>query len=255
MMGKKLRYLWRNRKGYCPVCSGRTLFLLTDRDELIRNHAVCIRCRSASRHRHLALCILEAFADMGIRKLSDFRSRPDLDVYNASANGPIPKALGGGNVVLAEYFDDVAAGSLKDGIQCQNLEALTFKDGRFDLVISEDVFEHLKDYRRGFAEVFRVLKPGGYHIFTIPFYFDRRTRELFDLVDGAPVLRQPIEYHGDPLRGNIPCYTHFGYDLLDFLREAGYQAKVRLSSYKEENHFGTFDCYTVVTRKNGSPYA
>lgn len=232
------------------MCSCRSIFLLTEGDELIRNHAICVRCRSASRHRHLALCVLDAFGDRGIRKLTDFSAGKELAVYNASANGPIAEALGaGGRVMLAEYFDDVKPGAFKEGVQCQNLEALTFGDGDFDLVISEDVFEHLKDYRRGFSEVHRVLKPGGYHIFSIPFYFDRRTRDLFDLVDGAPVLRSPIEYHGDPLRGNIPCYTHFGYDLLDVLRGMGFEARIEMSSFQQEAKYGTFDCYTVVTRK------
>ena len=36
---------------------------------------------------------------------------------------------------------------------------------------------------------------------------------MFDRVGGEIVLREPIEYHGDPLRGRIACYTRFGIDL------------------------------------------
>lgn len=249
-MIRRIRYVRRSRSGFCPICSKFSLFLLTDRDVLVRNHALCIRCRSVSRHRHLAYCILEAFKGKGIRKLSDFRANPSLTVYNASASGPVVKAIGtGGNIVFSEYFDGVPPGARKDGVLCQDLERLTFQDDAFDLVISEDVFEHLKDYRTGFREVFRVLRPGGYHVFTIPFYFDRRTRELFDLVNGLTVLREPIEYHGDPLRGNIPTFNHFGYDLLDFLSHSGFETRIEMSGFDLERRYGTFDCYTFVTRK------
>ncbi len=43
------------------------------------------------------------------------------------------------------------------------IERLTFPDATFDVVISRLVIHHLPDElkRKGFAEIFRVLKPGG----------------------------------------------------------------------------------------------
>jgi demethylmenaquinone methyltransferase/2-methoxy-6-polyprenyl-1,4-benzoquinol methylase/phosphoethanolamine N-methyltransferase len=45
------------------------------------------------------------------------------------------------------------------------IEQLAFPDATFDVVISRLVIHHLPDElkRRGFAEAFRVLKPGGRH--------------------------------------------------------------------------------------------
>jgi SAM-dependent methyltransferase len=246
-----LRYLWRNKLGHCPVCGKATVFLLTQKPELIRNHAVCIRCRSNSRNRQLALCILDAFQGRGIGGLSDFAAHSDIRILNTSTTTPIAKALGtGSNIHCSEFLDGIAPGARNSaGILNQDLTQLTFPDMSLDLVLTEDVFEHVPDIKLGFREVFRVLKKGGLHIFTIPFYFDRPTRELFQWRDGRPILEEPIEYHGDPVRGEIPCFTHIGYDVIAYLRELGFAVRIERTSFAEQERYGTFDCYTFVTTK------
>ena len=37
-----------------------------------------------------------------------------------------------------------------------------FRDGMFDLAVSNAVFEHVKEIEKSFQEIFRVLKPGGH---------------------------------------------------------------------------------------------
>ncbi len=216
----------------------------------MRNDGVCVRCGSISRHRHLAQCVLEEFRERGIAGLSDFGGRDDIFVFNASSRSPIARRLGTSkNIVNSEYFDDCTPGELKNGIVCQDLEQLTFRDDSVDLVITEDVFEHVRDWRKGFSEVFRVLKKNGLHVFSIPFYFDRKTKELFTLKNGRYELLEPVEYHGDPVRGSIPAYQHFGYDLFDFLWARGFAANVRISQYADNRAIATDNSYTFVTKK------
>jgi SAM-dependent methyltransferase len=50
------------------------------------------------------------------------------------------------------------------------ITALPFANGRFDLVAAFDVVEHVEDDRRVFAELTRVLKPGGRLIFSVPLH-------------------------------------------------------------------------------------
>lgn len=38
---------------------------------------------------------------------------------------------------------------------------LPFEDASFELILSDEVFEHVKDYPTAFREILRVLKPGG----------------------------------------------------------------------------------------------
>jgi hypothetical protein len=97
-----------------------------------------------------------------------------------------------------------------------------------------------------------VLKPGGLHVFSIPFYFDRKTEDLFIVQDKRPVLKEPIEYHGDPIRGRIPCFVHFGSDLLDLQRDLGFDAKVAIAQQADIRRYGVFDCYTLIARKRGT---
>ncbi len=244
------KYIFNTHRGLCTLCGKSTFFVLIDTKETVRNHALCVRCGSISRHRHLALWIVNTFRSRGIKSLADFVSHPELTVFNTSAKGAIHRALGSGpNITFSEYFDGVAPGDYKDGILNQDLQSLTFADASFDLVISEDVFEHVPDYRKGFAEVRRVLKRGGAHIFTIPYLSNRKTRDLFKWVDGKPVLFEPIEYHGDPLRGQIPCFTHFGYDIMGILEDLGFEARLEWSWYADQCCHGTFDCYTFIAVK------
>jgi SAM-dependent methyltransferase len=245
------KYLFRNRWGHCTVCGHTSLFLLTDTLEKIRNHAVCVRCGSVSRHRHVAKCIVEYFRDRGITGLDDFGSHPEITVFNSISSGPIVAKMGNhDNIICSEYFDDVLSGDHKNGVLCENFENLSFGNDSFDLVISEDVFEHLKDYKKGFREVYRVLRPGGVHIFSIPFYFDRKTENLFLFENGNETPVGPVEYHGDPLRGHIPAYTRFGHDLFDTLAGFGYGVRLDIAPYEDELHNATFNCFTFLTTKN-----
>lgn len=49
-----------------------------------------------------------------------------------------------------------------------DMEGLPFTDEYFDLIISQDVFEHLKNPYKVFGEFSRILKPGGHIVFLTP---------------------------------------------------------------------------------------
>jgi SAM-dependent methyltransferase len=48
---------------------------------------------------------------------------------------------------------------------------LPFPDGSFDVILANNVIEHLHDPVAGVAEMRRVLKPGGQLLYTIPFLY------------------------------------------------------------------------------------
>jgi len=75
------------------------------------------------------------------------------------------------------------------------LECQTFPDARFDLVITQDVLEHLFDPKAAFREIARTLRPGGAQIFTVPLVQGRTkasTRRATQTPSGA------IEHSADP---------------------------------------------------------
>ncbi len=55
------------------------------------------------------------------------------------------------------------------------ITALPFADAQFDLVAAFDVIEHVEEDRRVFAELTRVLKPGGRLVFSVPLHPGRWT--------------------------------------------------------------------------------
>lgn len=106
----------------------------------------------------------------------------------------------------------------------EDVTALRFAEASLDVVATLDVLEHVPDHRAALAEFARVLGPGGVLLITVPFYWDRpqntviahrSERGVVDFI-GEP------EYHGDPVSGGVPCFHHFGWALLDDLRDAGF---------------------------------
>src|SRR5258708_26799748 len=111
---------------------------------------------------------------------------------------------------------------IRERVYCQDVEDMTFPDDTFDYVITEEVFEHIRNHIKGFQEIYRVLKPGGYHIFTIPFNLDKSTIVRVDTSTNKDIHLLPPEYHGDTARGKILAYRTFGYDLFDTLTSLGF---------------------------------
>jgi len=105
---------------------------------------------------------------------------------------------------------------------CEDLQDLSFPDGMFDLVITQDVLEHVDNPEKAFSEIFRVLKPGGYHIFTIPYHENKPTLRRIIVENGEKICRYPQIYHGDPLREKgALVFTDFGSDMDIMIKNQG----------------------------------
>jgi len=206
---------------HCYIC-GAQIPHCADKEISVRE-IQCLECGSPKRSRDLAQIVLHQFAGEGTWSLKDSLSYfEEITIYEAQAHGPVHDLLSLlPNYYCSEFFDDVEPGRMDDrGIRCENLEELTFEDDFFDLVITQDVFEHVKNPFKGFFELHRVLKPSGRHIFTVPVHEGRKTRQRDP---GLPV------YHGDPLReeGSY-VYTDFGMDLPELLGSMGISTRIAL---------------------------
>lgn len=237
-----------HKLGKCNVCGKVSFFICLD-VEMARNNMYCMFCHSSSRKRHVAKIILNEVIK-NTPSISCIPQNQSLKIYSTDTNDAFYKVLRDYELYTSSSFlPNIKPGSqIKERVFCQNLENLSFDNETFDIVITEDVFEHVRDYKRGFSEVNRVLKIGGYHIFTIPCYFDRPTLVRVDTSTHEDIYLLPPEYHGDKIRGKILAYRTFGIDLFHFLQSVGFDTRVDFSSYSDQK-LGIFNSYVFITKK------
>ena len=131
-------------------------------------------------------------------------------------------------VTASEYFPGHPFGQDANGVMNQDVQQLTFADGSFDLVTSNQVFEHVPDDLRGFRECLRVLRPGGAMIMSVPLRDIPRTIARARL-DGAGEIHfegEP-EYHDSRLGGPLsaPVFWHHSlHDVAERVRSAGFSS-------------------------------
>jgi SAM-dependent methyltransferase len=84
-------------------------------------------------------------------------------------------------------------------------EELPFADERFEVILSQDTFEHVQDLPRVLQECRRVLHRGGYLILTFPPFYAPTAHHL-DLATRTPFLHWFFSY---------PTLLHAYFDLLE----------------------------------------
>lgn len=216
----------------CPVC-GR-LSAATGFSDNLRETGRCRRCGSTNRNRQVAYVAAQAVADRterAVQSLADVRNVPDLVVYNTEAQGSLHDNLHTMRGYLcSEYLGpDHEPGEVVGDTIHQDLMALSYDDESIDLVLSSDVFEHVPDPYRAHAEVHRVLRPQGHHVFTVPFllhgHLDDVRARMGD--DGEVELLADAIYHDDPVRPEgVLVFTIFGLEMLVRLAELGFDTKM-----------------------------
>lgn len=131
------------------------------RSRWLRDDLRCIRCESISRFRAL-IYVLNTY----------FPQWCNLTIHESSPGGASSIKIENEckNYIPTYFFPDTELGHIKNGYRCENLEKETFQSESFDLVITQDVFEHILNPTQAFSEIERTLKPNGCHVFTVPWY-------------------------------------------------------------------------------------
>ncbi|MFH1375127.1 MAG: class I SAM-dependent methyltransferase [Patescibacteria group bacterium] len=80
-------------------------------------------------------------------------------------------------------------------VTCAAGEALPYPADNFDLILSHEVLEHVRDDRQAVEEIFRVLKPGGRLVLFVP-------------SRGYPFETHGIYWRGKYHFGNIPLVNY-----------------------------------------------
>ena len=218
--------------GFCDVCGKKSEFLLDDlymrvpdfdmlRDTVsdtvglcFRERMVCTGCGLNNRQRAL-FRMLPEYVD----KRSSIYMQEQVTPSFQAVSAKYP------NVTGSEYLGEGLESGLvnENGIRHEDASRMSFQDNSFDCLISQDVLEHVFDVDACLKEMYRVIKPGGHLIISVPMIMSElETRMRAKLVDGeVRNILEPV-YHGDPMGGGCLLVYDYGWDLLDRISAVGF---------------------------------
>ena len=207
----------KDSQGQCNICGSPGAF---SRLEDGREGLLCGNCGASSRHRAVIHALGIVLGAPAVPLYAWRRSRPTV-ILESSARGSYPMMLADKyNYIATEYDPEkIAEGSRP--AKFADFQDLHFARETMDIVIASEVFEHVRRDRQGFAEIHRVLKPGGSLILTVP--YDHTMENTLQRIDtSGPEDRHLLEpeYHGGG--GHTLTYRNYGRDLPERLREAGF---------------------------------
>lgn len=229
-------------RGFCPICESETTF--TSDSTWYRDKLQCQTCPGGSRPRVRALALVLSELRPDWRSLAIHESSPNAEGISVKLKAEAPGYIG------SHFFPGKPLGeTLENGFRNEDLQAQTFAENTFDVVISLDVMEHVYDPEAAFREVYRTLKTGGLYICTFPVRKNQVTgmeRRLTRHSDGAVEHHKEPEYHGNPIdpTGGSIVTVDYGYDVHQWIAEKT-AFDVRVYRFADKKH-GIIGEYTEV---------
>lgn len=213
---KRLWYFGHNK--YCPVCDS-SLRCFRSFGQPIRYNAWCSLCGSLERHR---------FAWMVLQKKTDLFDGKSKSLLHVAPEPIIEHRLRG--IPDLNYL----SGDLTNAhaMLKMDLTAIPMADASFDVFFCSHVLEHIPADRVAIAELYRVLKPGGWGVIQVPIH-GKTTREDPTIEDPKERLR---------LFGQEDHFRIYGADLKERLSQAGFSPELisadQVASTEERKRFG-----------------
>jgi SAM-dependent methyltransferase len=211
---------------HCPICGSYLRRFIAHGPR--RPECECPVCGSLERHR-LCWLFLRRRTD-----LFDGRPKRFLHVAPEYALGDILRRTPNLTYVSVDIADPTA-------VVRMDLTALAVGDAAFDVVCCEHVLEHIADDRQAMAELFRILKPGGWAIADVPIL---RERTFEDPTVTGPEERARVFGQSDHVR-------IYGRDFKERLESVGFSVQVEAFGHElgpgRRRYFGVFPDTTRST--------
>lgn len=190
---------------FCPVCGGQNT--LISGGTVSRKNAVCSKCGSFERHRFLYFIYNFLFLNTS-KKIKLLHIAPEKNLYNLIKRNQ-----------LIEYTAiDINPEQYPFAQECiqGDVRHMPFEDKSFDVIIHNQVMEHIVEEKQFVDECIRVLKDNGIMIVNIPYSPNHQTT-FEDINVTAEDERENLYYQKDHVRlyGNDMFKN---YDYLDITR-------------------------------------
>lgn len=191
----------------CPCCGWRVrTFTKGGGSFKTRSNGYCPRCNSKARHRRIWLYL---------KHQTNLFSEP-LRLFHISPQYSLSRRL-----ISMSNLDYVGA-DIQDRANISlkmDISTIPIKSDLFDVAICIHVLEHVRKDRLAMQELYRVLKPGGWALISVPIRLDQKTFEDPSIVTSAARERAYGEKDHKRLYGN---------DLIEQLRTYGFEVQLDL---------------------------
>jgi len=193
------------KKVECAVCKWTYRKFLPYGRLKPRKNALCPNCLSLERHRLLWL-FLKDKTDFFSQKLRVLHVAPELCF-----------------ITRFEKMDNLeyVTGDLDSPLAKvkMDLQQIPFENNNFDVVFCNHVMEHVNNDLQAMTEIHRILKPAGWAIIQVPFFYPIPEKTFED-----PSIKSHRER--EEAYGQDDHVRKYGKDFADRLRSAGFKVAV-----------------------------
>jgi SAM-dependent methyltransferase len=196
----------------CPICGHQGTMISVGHPP--RWDARCASCGSRERHRLLWLWATRDGGNELARK-HILHFAPEKALRRALRNNP--------SYETADLYQTGVTHRV-------DVRHLPLPDATYDVVIANHVLEHIDDDRQAMAELFRILRPDGVALLTVPINPTRATTYE------DPAITDPVRRQA---HFNAPDHRRFyGLDFADRLKATGFAVETFRVTPAEEVRFG-----------------
>lgn len=208
----------------CPICGYHGMFINVGHPP--RWAARCLNCGSRERHRLLHLWVTQDGGDrLAGKRILHFA--PEKVVMRQMRGNP-----------LYETADLMQAGVTHQ----VDITKVALPDASYDVVMAHHVLEHIPDDRQAMRELFRLLKPGGIALLSVPINPTRYETHENPAITAADARWAHFSAH-DHVR-------YYGMDFADRLKDVGFVVETFRMGPDDEVRYALLrdEWITIATR-------
>ncbi len=210
----------------CPMCGYRGVFISVGRPS--RWDTRCPKCASRERHR---LSQLWANANGGDplagKRILHFA--PEKAIRRQMKSNPLYETA------------DLRQGGVDHQM---DITAIPAGGAEYDVVIAHHVLEHIDDDRKAMREIYRIIKPGGFALLSVPLNGTRE--ETYE----NPSITDPKERFCH--FGGEDHKRYYGLDFSKRLEDVGFTVEIFRARPDQEVRYGLLrDEWLYIARKPG----